>query len=226
MRGFCSSLIECEALSAFFDCRETTVLCAPPPECGESGSDSAVVNVMGVDISMEGADEEDEESIGAFMMAPGPNEHQRRPFNLKTQPLLNVGTVSLAFENAIAGVMIWKDAVTTQPLSMPHSWDLSTTSAPTTLYIEVTTASLTHGEIVMRQTYSHSNGTTAMDRLRLTVIYIQLIKNGYNWDPPQPPDNPSTSTLDYAWISATPRCRTSWRESSHKIYRARPRGRC
>jgi hypothetical protein len=124
----------------------------------------------------DGDETEDKDQTGTVT---GENDLEQIQLNL--DPNLSEGTVELSATSGSSNIKIWEDSTKSTEVTLPKTWDLSSDTLPTSLYVEGVSESGSEGDVGLTLTYQGDDTLTVDDSIVLTVVKTDLdIDADYN----------------------------------------------
>jgi hypothetical protein len=174
----------------------------PIPSSSKDCEDEAKVTVLKVDLDIDVDDDGDvddddeakEESPGVIVFENWDNddadstntpdkvetdvifEDDLVPFYSKLEPTLTNGTLKLETTTGGSRVKVWssKTKVTGTEIPLPKTWDLTTETVPTTLYLEGYDESTSANDVELKLSYANGGTSICDDKLKITVVRQNL----------------------------------------------------
>ncbi len=101
-------------------------------------------------------------------------ENDLVPLYPKLEPTLTTGTLKLEATAGGSRVKVWTSATKGTEVTLPKTWDLTTETVPTTLYLEGYDESASANDIELKLSYANGGSSICDNKLKITVVRQNL----------------------------------------------------
>jgi hypothetical protein len=125
--------------------------------------------VPGVDIDVEGVEEDAEESAGAVLCV---SNGMKTVTIRKVEPTSRFPSASVLLEGGSGRVKVWQNANKTGLVTLPKTFAAS--ELPRTLWLEPVSASASVRDTELKVSYTCPNGSRTEDKVKLTILKVAI----------------------------------------------------